>query len=648
MTGDMSTEQDPSAAAPSPAHRRVTRRGLMLAGLVLLASLILAPLASILVVKVSASAAQDRLASAQEALTSGDLGGAQDAVASAQRDVFVLGAAAGSGPMRLLGALPPTSDAVTDLDHMVVAIQHITDASASAVDAYTAASGDEPGTPALFADGRVAVDLLPQFSRTVDAVDADLAAAVTALDQVRPEPDGLESIANARDDALDQLAPLQDTVDRVRALIPLLPGALGDTTPRRYLVTMLNEGELRASGGAPLAVAVIEFRDGAFSIPFKGAVAQIPWPGVGTRNGVLRWKGAPASPWNWDGGDRVDRFANANFHLDFRSAGYDMAGAWEAGNYGQVDGVVALDVTSLAAILRATGPIAESPYGELTADNIGQKLLIDAYRLYADDQVARQTANQIIVSAVFERLTQAGTALQVATALADVAPGRHVQMWMRDPALARQVHELGLDGSLSSTAVDHAGLYAQNGNSSKADIFQNRRLTVDATLAADGSAQVTQTWHVVQAVPNELLGPDKTGYLSSWLDGSWFVLRPSGATDTRVTRPEGWTLGRWPAGGVWVDDGFGQQVQRLEGAIAPTQGVELTLRYRLPAGTFSGPGGSLRYQLTVEPQAIYGPAQAEVTARGPDGESVTETQDLDRQVAFSIDVRQPVGSATTS
>ena len=634
----MSTEHASGATKLAAARRRVTRRGVLLAGLILLASLILASLAAVAVIRASASAAQQHLATAQDALTSGDLAQAQSAAAAAQRDVFWLSAAAGSGPVRLLAALPPTSAAVTDLDHMVVAIDRIAEASATAVDAYAAASGRLDGTPAMFADGRVDLARLDAFTTTVDVMAADLSLARAELEKVRPEPEGLESIASARDDALAQLTPLLDTVMRVKALLPLLPDALGATTTRRYLVTMLNEGEMRASGGAPLAVAVATFDKGSLNVPFRGAVAQIPWYGKAAYNGKIVWVGAPKSPWNRSGGQRVDRFASSNFHLDFRSAGFDLAGAWAGGGYDTVDGVIAIDVTALANVLRRTGPIPDSPYGELTADNLGQKLLIDAYRVYADDQTARQTANQIIVASVLERLTNASSALQVVQALGEVAGGRHLQVWLRDPALAEQAHGLGMDGALSDAPADRVGVFSQNGNSSKADLFQKRELSVNATVAVDGSAVVEQRLTIMNAVPKDLFTTERSGYLSTWTDGSWFLVKPEKATSTELVLPPGWSRGRWPGGGAWVDAGRGTLVNRSEGAIAPGGDATLVLRYHLPAGTMTDSSGHLVYRLAADPQPIWGSSVLTVTVHGPSGQRTQQVEALDRPLDLSIPV----------
>ena len=639
-TGGMTTQTGgASSAEPSPQPRRRDSTVALL-GMALTVAWIAAGAAlSLGVMKAQADTAQASLSSAQEHLATGDLEAAQASLAEADRDVFAMSAVANGPQLRLLSVLPPSRALVDDVDHMVAAIAHITDASSTVVATYAQARGDTAGAAPVFASGRVDLESLSALQPNVAEIKTELESARAELEQVRPGPEGSETLAQARADALAQVEPLQSTVQQLGVMLPLLPDALGGTGPRRYLVTMLNEGETRASGGAPLSVAVVRFQDGALDIPFKGAVAQVPWPGQGQQYGVLHWQGAPRSPWNRPEGQRVDRFANANFAADFRSAGYDLAAAWAAGGYGQVDGVIALDVTALASILRRTGPIAESPYGELTADNIGQKLLIDSYRDFADDQTARQTANQIIVSAVFQRLTTPASAFQVASALAEETPGRHVQVWFRDAALAASAHALRVDGAIADDSRDQAGLFSQNGNSSKADIFQVRQYGIDATVAADGSAAVVQTLRVRQAIPESLSVDGMTGYLAGWLNGSWFVLSPPEAVNPRLAIPDDWLRGRWPAEGVWVDDGYGHLLQRVEGAVPPGQQVDLTLTYTLPAGTFTEPDGSLVYRLDIEPQPIWGPVAARVTVVGPSGQQVVQEQLVDGRVAVALPIR---------
>jgi hypothetical protein len=181
-------------------------------------------------------------------------------------------------------------------------------------------------------------------------------------------------------------------------------------------------------------------------------------------------------------------------------------------------------------------------------------------------------------------------------------------------------------------------VFSQNGNSSKADIFQKRELAVDATVAADGSAIVEQRLTVVNAVPAKLATTERSGYLSTWTDGSWFVVKPTTAVAARVVLPSGWSPGRWPGGGTWVDDGYGTLVNRSEGAIAPGTSATIVLRYRLPSGTLTGTDGQLVYRLAADPQPIWGSTVLTATVHGPSGKRTQQVIPVDRPLDLSIPV----------
>ncbi len=306
--------------------------------------------------------------------------------------------------------------------------------------------------------------------------------------------------------------------------------------------------------------------------------------------------------------------------------------------YESVDGVIAIDVQAIAEILRATGPIANSPYGELTADNLGQKLLIDGYRDFADDQEARQTANQRIVDTMLQRVTSGGSLLGVVRGLGAAAAGRHFQVWMADPALQEQVQEIGVDGAVDGPDGDQVGVFSQNYNASKVDVFQQRRIAVTAKVRADGSASISQRIVITNATPPGIPDADeRTGYTTTWAGSGFYVYRPPAATGVEIDLPEGWVPLNWRGYQPWADDGHGHVLTRFKGELAPRASAEVTLTYDLPPGTF-GTEGDLAYTVHVDPQGLWQPETVSVTAEGPDGRRSSVTQVVDQPTTLRIPI----------
>jgi hypothetical protein len=476
---------------------------------------------------------------------------------------------------------------------------------------------------------------LQGLSDTVSQIDDRLASAELDLGQVKADLPGTSSLRVARDSALTDIVKTRSTVGAARAILPLLPKALGADSPKRYLLAILNQGELRAGGGTPLSVAVVTFTGGAMSVPLKSSVAQLPWP----QGAHLSWAGSAGDPWNNPEGRRLALFTATDFNPDFRSSGFDMVAAWNASGFPQVDGVIALDITTIASILRHTGPVSTAAYGQLTADNLGQTLLIDAYRKYASDQVARQDANQVLVEAMLSRFTTGSSLLSAVRGLADGAPGRHTQVYVTDPLLEAQLAKQGLDGSLATTSGDRVAVFSQNANASKVDVFQQRAIDVRAVVAADGSASVTQRITITNATPPDAPKPAaRTGYTTTWSGGTYFIYRPTAATATALALPAGFTTFPWARGVTWTDDGHGNEMYRSMGWLAPRASKTITLSYRLPPGTFLDPSGALLYTLRAEPQSTYQPGTVTVRVNGPSGAVTSQSQTLDHPLDYAIGV----------
>ncbi len=414
-------------------------------------------------------------------------------------------------------------------------------------------------------------------------------------------------------------------------MLTRLPAALGADRPQRYLLAISNESELRASGGAPLSVAVLSFDNGTLSVSRSTQAEDLPEQ--------LTWRGDPGSPFNEPGGTRTDRFANASFHPDFRTAAQDLMGAATAAGFPRLAGVVAVDVRAVAEVLRVTGPLKSAAYGEVTADNVGQKLLVDAYATYADDQDVRQGLNLQLRDALLGRLLAGESTAPAVGALGGSTRGRHVQIYSADQVLERQLSSLGAGGAVRTGGRDVAAVFSQNGNGSKVDVFQRRTIQVHARLAADGSARVTQTVEVSNEVPAERAAVRKrSGYLTGWSRNAYFLYLPETATAPRLSSPtERFRVVPF-AGGTWVDDGHGHRLGRVVGTLAPGAAGRIELSYRMPPGTF-GADGHLRYSLRAVAQPMWWPATLELDVTGP-GISAKQRLSLEQDRVVTISATQ--------
>jgi Protein of unknown function (DUF4012) len=536
-----------------------------------------------------ASTAQTQIVAAKAALVAGDEPAAREAVAAANTAVDSAADAAGILPLRIASSLPGLSTPVSDVNALVTAAGLLVNSSERLIDLYGAVSSE--GSRPIFADGAVDLEVVAGLGPQVDDAVAEIDEAISELESVQGTFPGTGRLAQARDTALAEAVPLRDQLADIQPVLPLVPAALGAGGKKTYLLTVLNPAELRASGGAPLSVALLRFTDGELSMPLQGSTTTV-LPGVPP----VPWQHVTQAP--FASGDTAQRFVNANQHPDFRLSGVELARAWKASGQGNVDGVIAVDTTALAAVLRVTGPVQSAGFGEITADNLVQKLLVDAYQDYSEDQQGRKSLNDELATAFFQRIGSGSGFLPILKALASVADGRHFQLNVKDGTLQEQVEKYNYAGAVAD-GTDVVGVFSQNANGSKTDVYQQRSIEQTVTDQGDGLA-VERAVRVTLDTPPQLTGAVRIGYLTSWNRSRWFFYLPAGARQVKLRSPDGFTAPEI------FQDGLGRRFITAVGWIAGGDTARFRLRYQLPS--------TPDYQVVTQPQPMVGTTKVVVHA----------------------------------
>jgi hypothetical protein len=639
--------------APAPGRTRSLRRRALIAFAVLVPLALVVAVwvglglrSAALGVRAHADGAQTSLEQAKRQLLAGELDAARASTDVAKQQVADAAQAADALPVRLAGRVPVVGTAVDDLDHLIAAAGDLASASAELVDVYAVATGEGTGT-GIFTRGAADFAVMRATGAAVEDALDDAVRAQESLRSVEATLPGTGSLAGARDSALQQVDPLVAQLELLRAALARLPDAFGEDGQKRYLVVTLNPAELLAGGGASLSAAVLQFSDGRLSIPVQGSVSSSLFPG----NPVRPWDHVASLPYFTE--RQMASFAVSNLHPDFAITAQEMQRAWVANGQRPVDGVIALDPVALASVVQATGPIETAAYGRITGDNLVRKLLVDAYGEFEADQRARHKVNDALVAQTFARLSAGDDTLAVARALAVTAPEQHVRVHLDDPELQKVVDEAGMSGRLpDADAGDAVAVFSQNRNASKVDIFQERDVRHEVTLAADGSAEVVTTMTATYDVPRKArTSEDRRGYLTRWSFNWYFAYLPSGAELVDYSAPRRDPEDA-PDDPTVYEDLDGWRVVRVGRWTEAGGSTTVTMTYRFPAGTFTGGDGSgLAYTLSTAPQAMLAPTALSVSVTGPgtaalssstldgwtlDGSSATWSGDLARPSRTSL------------
>ena len=610
-----------TAAVPTP-RRRPWRRRLLLALAIVLPVLAvwlgLGLRSAAGAVQTDASAAQASIEQAKAQMLTGDVVAAKASTEAAQQHVADAAAAADALPVTLVGHLPVVGGAVDDLDRLISAAGDLAAASGELVDVYASTTG-KSGGPTIFSDGRADFAVMADAEHSVDqALELTTRArdTLTAVDGSLP---GTGSLAAARDKAMAQVTPLVDQLTTARTVLAGLPEAMGQSSPKNYLVVTQNPAELFGGGGAALFAAVLRFDDGVMSLPVQGSVSTTLFP----KNPTTPWDHVSSFPFYKE--RQAAAFAWSDLHPDFAVTAEEMQRAWVANGQKKVDGVIALDPVALAAVLRAVGPVQTASYGKITGDNLVQKLLVDAYSDFSSNQDARHQLNDALMTSVFDRLVGGGDAFAVVKALASTSAGDHFRIHLDDEGMQAAVDSAGLSGRLpAADGGDVVAVFSQNQNSSKVDIFQQRDLNHEVELAEDGSATVTTTASFTYDVPKDArTSNDRVGYLTRWSYNWYYAYLPVGAELVGYEAPRN-DRGDAADDPHVYDDLNGWRVVRVGRWTAPGATTTVTLTYTFPAGTFTR-SGELSYRLRTVPQAMVGDPGLSVTVMGPGTPTVDST-----------------------
>lgn len=308
---------------------------------------------------------------------------------------------------------------------------------------------------------------------------------------------------------------------------------LGSGGSRRYFVALQNNAEMRDQG-IVLSYVPMSFRGGRLSIERGGSTNDIPLDRA-TATPVPEGTQAvfgPARP--------TQRWTAVNATADFAFSGRAMVDMYRQATGQSVDGVIAVDVPGLAALLRVVGPVPVDGRAEpISAENAGRVLLKELYDGLgvADDQSARKERLADVLRVVGERLiTGTRDAVRLGRELGQAAKGGHLRLWSADPEEEAVFERTGLGGGPATSSADRTFHVAvENRSGTKVDYYVKPTVRQDVTLTPQGTAVVRTTVTVdnqapVNAPSSYQLGPDeftrKPGDYLAWV----LLWAPAGST----------------------------------------------------------------------------------------------------------------------
>ncbi|GAA2932320.1 DUF4012 domain-containing protein [Microbacterium luteolum] len=412
----------------------------------------------------------------------------------------------------------------------------------------------------------------------------------------------------------DAVSGVDDTLATLSPILKVLPAALGEGTPRTYLLMFQGNSELRASGGNPAALALVTATEGRIQLTTQATSVQF----ANARPESI----APLDP-ETDAlySDIIGRWIpNLTATPDFPTSVEIMRAWWADEGLPPFDDVISTDPVALSYILRATGPIPLATGETLTSENAVSLLLNEVYFNYGTGNGGSEQDLFFAAAAaqIFSTLTTGmQNPLGFLDALRQASDESRMKIWSSNPDIEAMMSDTRLAGTLPATNEDKtiAGVYFNDTTGAKTDYYADASVVSSSDqCTASGPPTFQQTITFANNIT-----PEQADALPYFITGPYF--EPGHiATDVVVYAPVGATIDSWNVEGAesfaLVAEGthLGRSVVRINVVTPPQTAATITVSMKGAEGTTGADYGA--YDVWTTPMVRATPVTLETPGCG--------------------------------
>lgn len=493
---------------------------------------------------------------------------------------------------------------------------------------------EEADDAGVFGDGRVQLDNIADLK-------APLGRQASALDRLadtaRRQKGGL--LLPPLWTALEGLQWRADTLAgsgrRVLQVLDLLPGLVGQGRPRRYLILLINNAELRGAGGVLVGVGTLQVDDGRLELGRFSSIHRLR---------PARFTRVPAPP------EYERRFSiydanstlwlNSTYSPDVPDVALVASRIYRVVTGQRTDGAIVADPRGLQSLLEQEQVLGvPGSDRQIRSDELARFVYSDAYEEF-DTQRERRDAILGLGRAAINRIVETGFGnAETREAIGAALAGGHLRFVSFDDEEQAALDSVGVTGELGEPVDDDVMVTVQNmggggSQGSKLDYWTERNIGHTCVIDDDLSARCAVEVTLVNAVPDGLttyVGGRPYGLLRSYVE----VYLPRDATITSATRDGG-------AVDFRPDEQSGYHALGVSVELAQDQITRVRFDYELPAR-------SAPFTVRIRPQPLARDAGVSVELRLPrDGIWHGAGEVDDRTVRWRGTLEGPVGGSLTA
>ncbi len=378
----------------------------------------------------------------------------------------------------LLSTLPSTQDTYETGTALITAGEELAIAGQRIADGYSAIEQELSPTP---------VSRLDLLNAYLSSALPHLEKAQAALEKVTPETLDGEQAEQLKTLSL-ALPAMIETVEEFQSLYELAAPLLGSEGTKRYLIVFQNNTEIRPTGGFIGSFAEIKVHDGVIEH------MEIPGGGSYDLQGQLHENLMAPEPLQllsarWE-------FQDGNWFPDFPTSARQLMQFYQSAGGPSVDGVLAINATFVADLLALLGPIAMEDYGR-TIDH--ENFIFEAQKIVEYEYDIEENKPKAFIGDLAPKLVERAIEktsedfLSLVDYLNTGMSQKHIQLYLDDDTLQREVIARGWGGELKWTEGDYLMLVDTNLGGGKTDGVIKQHMDVQVDIAEDGSIVNTVT-----------------------------------------------------------------------------------------------------------------------------------------------------------
>ena len=426
-------------------------------------------------------------------------------------------------------------------------------------------------------DGQFDLTAIEQLEPTIGAADGVVSAQNTRLRALKPAA-MLPVLRPIVTDLQERLGSAATAADASSRAVRLLPGMLGQDGPRTYLLVVQNNAEIRATGGLPGSFSVLRAVDGKLTMGFQGAAED-----VSARGTEQELSDDERAVYGDSMGTDV---RDANLTPDFPRAAELIGAMFETRRKTPVDGVIAVDPTALAAVLRGTGPVSLQSGEQLSADDVVAKLLNQTYSRFQSPAKQNDYFADVARAAFDGLMTGTGDQLTTLRGLTQAGREHRLLIWSDDATEQQVLAGSAVAGALAAEAdgSPRVGMYLNDATAAKMEYYLDYRASLTSSQCTSAGQQSLEASMLLEST-----APERFEKLSKWILGFGdYAPRGSMQMNLRVYAPQGGDITQVTvdsrAVSITADTHQGRQVATVPVLLAPGQKMLVAATLRGAAG----------------------------------------------------------------